>query len=63
MRQCRNCRWGDPAKDQDGTTFYFCRWLPPRADGTVPAMKPIGYCGQFKLAFFRWLKNFAHPAI
>lgn len=58
MRACKNCRWGDKAKDQAGVTFYWCRFNPPQPDGTVPAMKPIGWCGRFRLATFRWLKSF-----
>lgn len=59
MRACKNCRWGDRAYDDSKTTFYWCRAMPPRAsDGFVPPMKPHGWCGQFKLAFWRWLKNF-----
>ena len=56
MKACQNCRFADEGSD-NGIRFYFCRWLPPRADGTVPTMKPSGYCGQFKLAVLRWLKN------
>ena len=66
MRRCSNCRFGDPAKDGNGVTFYFCRWEPPRSefmggDGVSwlqPPMAAHGWCGQFKLAFWRWLKSF-----
>lgn len=70
MRACQNCRWGDRATDPNGTAFYWCRLIPPQPvvvsgrEGqevlhVVPSMKSTGYCGQFKLAFGRWLGNFA----
>lgn len=74
MRTCQNCRFGDRIADPKTGTYYMCRFLPPRAevlagaDGSSavqwfqPAMVPAAWCGQFKLAFWRWLKNFAAPA-
>lgn len=69
MKACKNCRFGDHAVDPQGATFYWCRFLP--AHGVVasgregqevvwvqPPQKPNAWCGQFKLAFFRWLGNF-----
>jgi len=69
MRACQNCKWGDRATDATGAAFYWCRLIPPQPvvmsgrDGqevnhVVPPMKANGWCGQFKLAFFRWLGNF-----
>lgn len=69
MKACQNCRFGDRATDPAGVTFFYCRLNPPQPlvvsgrDGqeiawAVPMMKRTGWCGQFKLAFFRWLGNF-----
>jgi hypothetical protein len=69
MKTCQNCRYGDRATDGAGAAFYWCRLIPPHPlvmSGekgqeivhSVPSMKPSGWCGQFKLAFFRWLANF-----
>jgi hypothetical protein len=65
MRACKNCRYGDHVRAADGADIYYCRLLPPRPDvvkddlvWVQPPMKPAGWCGQFKLAFFRWLGNF-----
>lgn len=69
MKACQNCRYGDRATDPAGASFYWCRLIPPASQvmsgekgqeivWVVPSMKPLGYCGQFKLAFFRWLGNF-----
>ena len=62
MRACKNCRYGDRA-DDNGATFYWCRLLPPRPqvmeggkiEAAVPPMKPDGWCGQFRLSFWRWV--------
>lgn len=68
MKACKNCRFGDQAVDQAGAVFYWCRWEPPKqafnGEGWVqPPMMAAGWCGQFKLAFWRWLsKSFAAPA-
>lgn len=69
MRACQNCRYGDRATDAAGSIFYWCRLMPPQPivtsgrDGqevihVVPHMRPSAWCGQFKLAFLRWLANF-----
>lgn len=68
MKACRNCRFGDRALDGE-SVFYFCRLNPPTPNVVnvekgqdiawlVPTMKPAGWCGQFRLAFFRWLASF-----
>lgn len=69
MRACKNCRFGERATDSAGATFYFCRLIPPQpvmvgadVQWVQPPMKPVGWCGQFKLAFWRWLKNSAARA-
>jgi hypothetical protein len=74
MMACKNCRFGDHVTDKTGS-YYMCRLFPPKsevlngADGSnsvvwvQPAMVPAAWCGQFKLAFWRWLKSFAQPGI
>lgn len=69
MRACQNCRYADRATDQAGATYYLCRLAPPKpvvisgqtgqeVAWAVPPMRPLGWCGEFRLAFFRWLANF-----
>ena len=65
MKACKNCRYGDLVRLPDAEVYY-CRLLPPKAevvkDEVVWVQPPMiggGWCGQFTLAFFRWLGNFA----
>ncbi len=66
MKACKNCRYGGRSGAIDGVDVYFCRFWPPKSEivkdeimWVQPPMRPEGWCGQFKLAFFRWLGNFA----
>jgi hypothetical protein len=64
MTRCRSCRYGDRTTDASGT-YYMCRLQPPHPEvvnGEVkwlqPAMLATAWCGQAKLAIFKWLKSF-----
>jgi hypothetical protein len=65
MKRCKNCRFSD----QIAPDVFICCWRPPQLEATPegqqwirPPMRPMGWCGQFRLAFFKWLKNFAARA-
>lgn len=53
MKACKRCRYAIPDRDPDGVQFFICALFPPSPQGGRPAMKPIGWCGQFKLSLKR----------
>jgi hypothetical protein len=68
IRRCQWCKDGIPSVDPADNKFVTCALIPPTGIVTVenneaklvwirPPMAQHGWCGQFKLAFWRMLKR------
>lgn len=62
IRACKRCRFGIPAVEaletEDGTTrvdYVICALMPPNQGKAPerPTMRPVGWCGQFRLSLLR----------